>query len=348
MEIRAAVLTSDLGRYATANARVRTLLCRLLGRQGLEALYSYPSPAAMLEMLGRTAYGTALLVHPHSGYGLAGRLIEVGASILGFLSGAEAELIHSFLLRYELENLKLVIRAVHRRRAWEEIAPYVQPLGALATIDPRALAAVADLHELTSRLEGTVYGSAAAAALHRVEAAGSFALESALELDYYERLWSAAARLSAADVAPARALLGMLFDLLNVTWIARYRDALGLSREEILNYTLRQGRWVTAAVRTALADSSSGVWTALQPTPYAGVFADAEADGADLAVVRIWRLIGVEVERGLRLYPFHIGVPLGLLLAQEIEIHDVRGLLAAKALGLAPEAALARVATVRN
>jgi len=346
--MRPATLKSDLGRYATANARVRTVLWRLLGRDGLEALYSYPSRGAMLEMLARSPYGPGLLVYPGTDYGVGRRLIEIGATVLGFLSGAEAVFIHAFVLRSELENVKLVIRAVHRRRAWDEIAPYVQPLDGLATLDLRGLAAAPDLRELTTRLEGTPYGRAAAAALHRVDTAGAFALETAVELDYYERLWATAARLQPADARRAHTLLGMLFDLLNLAWIARYRDALALSREEILNYTLRQGRWVTAAVRTALAESAPGGWAALARTPYAAFFGAPAEDAADLAVVKLWRLIGIEVERGFRTYPFHIGVPLGVLLAQEIEIRDLRVLLAAKALGLAPEAAFARVATVRQ
>jgi len=338
---------TDLRRYATANARARTLLCRLLGREGLEALYSYPSRTAMLEMLARTPYGPALLLHPGTEYGFGARLIEVGVSILGFLSGVEAEFIRTLLLRYELENLKLVIRAVHHRHPWTEIEPHVQPLGELATLDPRALAAAADLQELAVRLGNTVYDTAAVSALPGVETAGSFALESALEIDYYERLWSTAGRLQSDDAARAQALLGLLFDLLNLTWIARFRDALARSREEILNYTLRQGRWVTGTVRTALAESPLGVWRALDRTPYAPLFGEAEELSPDLAIAKLWRVIAMEVERGFRVYPFHIGVPLGLLLAQEIEIRDLRVLLAAKTLALAPEAAFERVATVR-
>ena len=205
-----------------------------------------------------------------------------------------------------------------------------------------------DLHELAARLEGTAYGNAAAAALHRVEAAGSFALESALEIDFYERLWARTTALRAADAARAQRLLGMLFDLLNLAWIARYRDALALSREEILNYTLRQGRWISTAVRAALADSPPGVWSALAATPYAAFFVDSREGTTDLALVKLWRVIGIEIERGFRVYPFHIGVPLGILLAQEIELHDLRVLLAAKALGLTRELAFEHVATVRQ
>jgi len=346
--IGAAAIRADLGRYATANACARAQLSRLLGREGLEALYSYPSAAAMLEMLARTPYGPVLLLFPRTAYGLPGRLIEIGVRVLSCLSGPEAAFIRLFLLRHELENVKLIIRAVYRRHAWEQLAPHLCPLSSVGTIEPRARATLADLPALAERLAATPYGVVMSAALHRVDAAGTFALESALELDYYERLWTACGRLRRTDRVCARRLLGGLFDLLNLAWIARYRDALALSREEVLDYTLRQGRWVRADVRQALAGSPAGDWTALARTPYARWFAVSEPPALDLALVHLWRALAVEVDRALRVYPFHIGVPLGFLLAQDIEIRDLRVLLAAKSIGVPTAEAFDHVATVRH
>ena len=42
-------MAGDLRRYAAANARVRTLLSTLLGRNGLEMLCGYPSAEAIVE-----------------------------------------------------------------------------------------------------------------------------------------------------------------------------------------------------------------------------------------------------------------------------------------------------------
>jgi len=252
------------------------------------------------------------------------------------------------LLRCEVENLKILIRAVHNGWAWSQVAPYVSESSNIATIDLESVASARDLRELTERLGGTAYGAAAGAALHRVEEAGPFALEAALELDYYDRLWSALDTLRVADAERGRHLLGILFDVLNLNWIARYRDVLGLSPEEILNYTLRQGRWITPTIRRALAEGAPSAWeAALFATPYAAMVAGMPPHGFDAVSTALWRCLATEAQRRLAGYPFHIGVPLAFLLTQEIEIRDLHMLLAAKSIG-APAAEIAdHLASVR-
>lgn len=342
-------MAGELRRYATANARVRTLLASLLGRTGLEALYGYPTTDVLLDALARTPYAAATNAAQVSERGLLDRLAAVGHAVLGTLADPERAFLRQYLLQHEVANLKIVIRAVHRHLAWEHIAPHLVPLPGIATIDPAKLAAARDLRELVDLLIESAYGPALRAAEHGVDQAGPFALEVAIELDYYERLWAAVRTLRSADGAPARALLGILFDVLNLGWIARYRDALSLSPEEILNYTLRQGRWITTDIRRDLAENPRTPWVVtLAHTPYGPLLAEAETRGFDAVSARLWRFLALEIQRTLARYPFHIGVPLGFLLAQEIEIRDLRVLLAAKSIGMSSAETLDRVATVRH
>jgi V/A-type H+/Na+-transporting ATPase subunit C len=342
-------MRGDLQRYAAVNARVRTLLASLLGRTGLEALYSYPTPEAVLEALLRTPYGATPSATGISEISLIGRLAAVGQTLLRMLPDAERAFLHTYLLHHEVENLKLVIRAVHGGIPWAEVVPLASTLSGIATISPESLVDTHDLRELTDRLAATAYGPPLRAALHRVDEAGPFALEVAVELDYYDRLWLAADALASADRERARHLLGILYDILNLTWIARYRTPPVLSPEEILNYTLRQGRWLTLAMRRRLAEEAEPAWdVALTRTPYAPLLADAAVQGFDTAASALWRFLAHEVQRTLSGYPFHIGVPLGLLLAYDIEIRDLRILLAAKCMGIMTAEAFEHVATVRH
>jgi V/A-type H+/Na+-transporting ATPase subunit C len=342
-------MITDLRRYAAANARVRTLLPTLLGRRGLEALYGYPTAQAMVDALARTTYGPAMTAASVQSDGLGQRAVRLGAIVLGMLAEPERTFIRQYLLRREVENLKVVIRAVYRGLPWDRVAPHLTDLSGLSTLDARALVDARDLEDLAERLSGTPYGAPLAGALHRIDAAGAFAAEVALEVDYYDRLWSATRTLQSSDARRARDLLGILFDILNLTWIARYRDALGLLPEEVLNYTLGAGRWVTVAVRRVLAEGAPGTWEAVPArSPYARLLADAAARGFDAAAASLWQLLAAAVQRTLCTYPFHIGVPLGLLLAQDIEIRDIHVLLAAKRMGLPTDEALGHVASVRN
>jgi V/A-type H+/Na+-transporting ATPase subunit C len=338
----------DLQRYAAANARVRTLIPTLLGHSGLEALYGYPSRDTMLDVLLHTAYGRRLS-KPRGEGSLRERLVEIGRTLIRMLASPEAALVRVYLLRHELENLKLLIRAVHRRLSPETVSRYLFVLGDISSLDTQRLVEARDLHELTDRLATTAYGAPMAAALHRLEDAGPFALEVALEIDYYERLWEAAGVLEPSDGKRAHGLLGILFDILNLGWIARYRDALGMAPEEILNYTLRQGRWVTFAVRRALAEGPQLPWgVALEHTPYARLLAEADMRGFDACSAALWRFLAAAAQREFRGYPFHIGVPLAFLLTQELEIRDLQVLLTAKTLRLNSTEAFEHVVTIRH
>lgn len=342
-------MASDLTRYAPGNARARTLLAQLLGRPGLEALYTYPSPAALVDALKRTPYAETLPGGDRPDLQLTARLTVVGKALLRWLPKTEGNFLREYLLRHEIENLKLLIRAVHGHVSWERIASYIVHLGDVGTLDLRELARADDVPAFVARLAGSRYATAANSALHRLPSAGPFALEVALELDYYERLWHATDALRNSDAARARAILGVLYDILNLGWIARYRDVWQLSPEEILNYTLRQGRWVTLDVRRRLAEDRAGGWQhALARTPYGALGAAIETRGLDAVSPALWRLLAESIQSGLTGYPFHIGVPLGLLVLQEIEIRDLRVLLAAKQLQVPATEVLAQVSSVRH
>ena len=341
-------MAGDLRRYAAVNARVRTLLSTLLGRNGLEMLCGYPSTEAIVEALVRTPYGTAGGDSATTDRSLLARLVEVGRLVIDLLDEPEQTFVREYLRHHEVAGLKVLIRGVAKHLSSQALAAYLVAVPGIDTLATGELASVHDLRELVERLDHTAYGPALHAALHRLDSAGAFALEVALELDYYDRLWAAAATLRRPDADRARSLLGILFDILNLGWISRYH-CLGLSAEEILNYTLRQGRWVTLDVRRALAENRDTPWSAaLARTPYAALLGDAPPHRFDAVSVALWRFLAGEIQRTLTGYPFHIGVPLGFLLAQEIEIRDLRVLLAAKSIGAPSAEIIEHLATVRH
>jgi vacuolar-type H+-ATPase subunit C/Vma6 len=341
------MMSGELRRYACANARARGLLASLLGRAALEALAATPTRRAMLDALAQTAYGAGAPVDDLDESAIGHRLASAGRALLACLRDPERAFVRHYLLRHEMENLKLVLRSVVHSLPWTRVQPFVLPLPGIATMSPERLAACRDVNQLVARLHETPYADALAAALHRFPVDGPFVLEVALELDFYERLWLAADTLQRPDAERARALLGVLFDMLNLGWLARYRRV--LSPEETLNYTLRTGRWLTLDARRRLAEDAELPWeAALAGTPYARLLAGVPADGLDVAASALLRAVAREAQRSLRGEPFHIGVLLAVLLSIEIEIRDLRVLLAAKTMGVAPQEAPSLIASLRG
>jgi len=183
------------------------------------------------------------------------------------------------------------------------------------------------------------------AARLRLDGLAGFGFESAVEMDFYERLWSISEKLDPSDRDRVRPLLRVLYDILNLHWIAHFRDGNQLSAEEILNYTLREGEWTTLDRRRRLAQVPGEWLGALAGTPFETFALGAERDGPDAALPQLWRVLSAAVRRALRGYPFHAAAPLALVMAQELEIRDVQVLLAMKRLGVPSCDALASLAT---
>ncbi len=330
----------DVASYGAVNARVRSLLPGLLGRSGLEGLYSFPTGPAMREALRHTAYGADVDLEAH----WRARVVGAGLAIRRFLPEPERRLIEGYLRRHEVDNLKLLVRSVSGAERWSEVAERFVPLGEIGTFDPHGLARCSDLPALVQALVATPYGTALQGALPRLADGGPFVLEVAAELDHYERLWETAAALRARDAARAHALLGLLYDVLNLSWIGRHRGELGLSAEEALNYALRQGRWVTAEVRRRLVEERAVNWgAALAGTPYGRFVPELQQGGFDAAAPGLWQLVARAARAELRGYPFHIGVPLGFLMLLDLEVRDLEVLVTCKQLEWPAAAALGQL-----
>lgn len=340
-------MASDLTRYAAANARARALMSRLVGRDGLETLAGYPSAAAVVDALQRTAYASVLTPGVRADRALPERAAAVGRALLRTLTDPEGAFLRLYLLHHEIDNLKVLLRAVHAQIPSDAMAHHLTPLAGIGTLDLPALIASRDIPDLIERLGGSPYAAPLRHAVPRWRTAGSFALEVAVELDFYDRLWAATATLDRRDAVVARALLGTLFDILNLSWISRYREACGLSPEETLNYTLRQGRWLTATRRQDLAGLPGRPWdAALARTPYAAVFTRGAPFGR--LATALTEMLARTAQQACAKYPFHIGVPLACLMAYDIEIRDLQRLLAAKTVDAGTAVEMEHVATVRH
>ncbi len=323
-------MPGDLQRYAAANARLRALRGMLLGPAALEALYTYPNPASIQDALRRTPYDGDI----------AGRIVSAGTKLAAMLDGTPRQLIRLYCQRYEVDALKLAIRSVGRGPTHLPPRPPALALGSLASIELDALFSASGLNELVRRLAGSPYYGVLHSALPNAAEWGTFPLEVAVELDFYERLWNLTYELRPSDGKRVRDLLGVLYDILNLQWIAHHRDATRLSAEEVLNYTLREGRWIDPERRRRLADRPDEWTSPLAGTPFEAFALRAEHDGPDAALPSLWQVLADEIRRALRGYPFHAAGPLALLMAQELEIQDIQRLLAMKRLGLSAAEAL--------
>ncbi len=344
-------MSQQVLRYSRPNAELRGMVSRLLSPAQIRALAAAPDLEGALRMLMDTPYQPRLSTLPEGVAAVAAAervllesLVESYQRVALLLRGRAAALVIEMSRRWDLDNLKAILRAKVRGEPAEVVRSLLVPLGRLSQLPLEDLLRAEDVEAIARALEGTEFEQPLRHSLPRYAAEGSlFPVETALDLHYYRRLWATVVDLPPSDRQKAEPMMGTRYDLLNVEWIVRYRLLYGLSPEETFNYTLPHGRHIDDAVvrHAAAADGMEGIAAAL-PEPYRSLLAGlgtAPDPIERLGVLTQRYLVGV-ARAALAGYPFHVGVAIAFLWLKEAEAHDIRAALEAKRYDRPPEAIL--------
>lgn len=257
--------------YAAATARVRARIAQLLSADKWQALIAAADLDELAGLLKGTAYGEALPTAQEQplrpeilGRGIRAYLIQAWRIPLNLLQGAPRDLLDWLWRRFELNNLKIILRALEQKRPANRIQTSWIPLGPASRLPWNTLAmarSVAGVVEsLRSSVQGDFYARALDTALKRYQQEHAlFLLEIALDLAYYRRLLYQVQALSGRDRREARRFVGTQMDIQNLLWAFRYRVYFDLSLEEILSYTLQRRLRVNATVVRRIALGASPV-----------------------------------------------------------------------------------------
>lgn len=340
----------DAARYAGVNAYVRALLSELIPPAMWTEIMAARDLAGLLNLLWETPYRPALetlvggrLEPAPIERALWGHLARAARAPLGLMRGPARDLLDWLWRRFEVNNLKTVLRTVERRVSPDRIRASLIPLGTASALPWPALVEAASAPAVVERLRPTFYGRPLDQALDLYRREGSlFVLEVALDLAYYSRLLSKMAGLRGADRRQAERFIGTLADSQNLLWAFRYRVYAQLSPEEILNFTLQRGLRVDAAVVREIA-----LGAPLQEV-VARLWGDRLPDVDRLtglsereALPELERIFQHSLyrlaEEALKAYPFHLGVVLAYEILLESEVRDLVTAVEGRGAGWPPE-----------
>ena len=157
-------------------------------------------------------------------------LLSELAILMRPLSGAARELLDYWAHRFELGNLKTIIRGKMADQPRPLIEGHLQDMGAFTSLPIDELLQSDTPAELLRRLEQTPYAEIASRARHLLEQGEAlFALDAALDRRYFAGL---ARRGRSTDSSPGqllRKIVGSIVDRVNLVWLLRYRFAYNLS-----------------------------------------------------------------------------------------------------------------------
>jgi V/A-type H+-transporting ATPase subunit C len=253
------------------DARVSLMASRLLHEEELPLLAegSEEEKAAVLERAGLSQ----ILGDLKSGQYLEQSIIRsllADILILMRAAGEGRKFLQYWILRFELTNLKAVIRAKMSGTASAAVRQELIDLGFLASLPMEELLQTENIGELLRRLETTRYADMVRFARRAFEVQPRlFDLDAALDRRFYHSLVAQAGQQEASLGSSFRNLVELMIDRINLIWLLRYRFLYNLPPSQVYyllvpsHYRLSSGTLRELSVLDRLED----VLAAL-PQPY--------------------------------------------------------------------------------
>lgn len=223
---------------AYLNTRVSLFSERLWSEDEFDRLIHLPHaevPSALTER------GLAALAQGYGGddpLSLEGRIIaqilEETRVLVRPLSGAARDFIVYWTQRFEVSNVKTLIRAKMSGERYTALIPRLIDMGPFARLDLEDLMHADDVAELFRRLEQSPYADIVRHARRAFEESHDpFILDATLDRAYYEGLVHRAQPIEAEAGGPMRELMAGLIDRINLVWLLRYRFNYGLPPAQV-------------------------------------------------------------------------------------------------------------------
>ena len=222
--------------YAYLHGRVSLLAEGLISQDQLLALLDCTVDeepkilhAASLPQLDPSVISDANLLEQ----GLITDLVEDFITLGRALTGTARDLLVYWARRFELSNLKAIIRGKMAQESLDTIHSRLIDIGPFASLPVEKLARTEDVAELLRVVETTPYADIARQARRVYEKQQQlFALDAAIDRRYFVGLTKRAKTAGTGDSEPLRALIGSIIDRTNLSWLLRYRFAYELAPAE--------------------------------------------------------------------------------------------------------------------
>ena len=275
--------------------------------------------------------------------------------LLTFLRGRSARFMEALLGRFELLNLKSIIRSLARTSSEEgAVEPYIFSLGRHHTIPIDEALEADNLEDCIDLMKKTPFARPLEIGYQQYEEEGKlFLLELALDLDYYNRLWEALDDLGPLDKFNAVRLLGIQYDTTNLVWIMRFREYYDLSPEQIFQYIIPHGWRIRGKLFWEVAEESdvTGAIVKRQINPYDGILSSVErVDGSFILGVEL-SLLRYRYRESLEMfmkYPLQSAQLIAFFTCKEMEIRDIITVLAGVQMELPQERIRSHMVTLRE
>ena len=235
----------NVTRFAAVNAKIKAMEGSFLKDEDYENLLRLETVVEVARYLKeRTAYSEVLasveVENIHRG--MLENLIKQSMvrnidKIIHYFTGDYKDFIKSLYAKYEIEELKVIARAVYNGKDAAEFKSSAF-VGKYSGIDPEMVFKARTIRDVINALEGSDFYKFLKPLIDGNFTENPFRFEMVMDMSYYTILQKEWNKLSERDKGILQQAQGSIADMLNLQWIYRGIKFYKLSPEELLNYTI--------------------------------------------------------------------------------------------------------------
>ena len=347
---------SAIRTYGFINARLRARLGLLISEETFNHLINSQTIEEMLTYLGGTSYENMEQIYRETGdiklveLELFRQEVGLLGDILKSLTDTAREVVRSLLLKYEVENLKNIIRIfftrVIKRSNVENQILYVYKEKIVYDFDIDSILNSNDISNVLEVLKKTPYKSIIESEWPQVVDRGTlFFLEVKLDHFYYKNLTDVSNLLNQRDKAIFNRLIGVEIDINNINWIIRLISNYLITKDDVRKVLIPGGyRFDAAKIRDVGNMEELGETIKnIIPVSILNVsdFDYKEKRDIKKSLEMLEEILDDimvrEAKKALAGYPFSIGVILGYHVIKIRELRKLRAVINAKFYNIPPE-----------
>ena len=333
-------------KYPASYARMRGIKGKLLDKIQLESFLEAPDAKTIISALTQTAYSEQIQNSFdifRVEHGLKQELVLYYMRILQFLSGNSANFIRNLLSKFELLNVKSIIRKIVHKIDNTSIEPFIFSLGKYHSIPIKDAIEVDSLKNLIVLMNKTPFKRPLEIGYEQYESEGTiFPIELALDLDYYNNIRNSLNSLGPIDKNGAGKLLGMQLDIVNILWILRFKEYYKLPPEKIIQYIIPYGWAKDEGVLQKIVKENDvlNAIATLGISPYDKVLSFVSPVDRNIITgteIILTRYLYKECSHTFMDFHLQMSPILAFLIIGEMQIRDIVTILSGRNLRLSPE-----------
>lgn len=340
-------------KYGFSNSRVKAMKGLLLSAAALDELIKVSTIDAMVELLQRTDYRNDLLAHSmdYSGSELielaaGSNFVRLVSKVKAFAPKSDVGAVKALLRKWDLLNLRTIVNAKRIDKSYDEVKPFIFPVGDLSSDDFERIAK-ADKDQIFNEIRKTQLGTemlSSSTALFSKNMWDTFRnalknlntyrqVETILDAYTYLFMDMALREVPGRDVADIRRILKKEIDAKNILIIERLKLH-GFSREKIENYLIKGGTMSKAFIRSLIDAKDLSAALNLAKSKFRKlVLKEGQITLSELEIA-IEKALAAEKVLAFHRSVLSIGVVLGFLLLKEEELNNLRKIAKGKEYGI--------------